>query len=79
MHILSYMSGDNRRSILHGIPMQHLDYIRKLFAKDGFKIKVRYRGPRKHRYVSGASVCSRFNARCNCLKADATTFAVYSR
>jgi hypothetical protein len=25
MHILHYMSGDNRQSILHGIPMQYLE------------------------------------------------------
>jgi hypothetical protein len=74
MHILHYMSGDNRQSILHGIPIQYLDEIRRLFATDGMKIKVRYRGPRFHN--AGRSWSSR---QSTCLKVDAKTFAVYKR
>ena len=72
MHILSYVSGDNRRSMLHGVPIEYLGEIRRLCAIDGTKVKVRYRGPRKHR-------SDRFNARSYCLKGDAVTFAVYRR
>jgi hypothetical protein len=74
MHILQYLSGDNRRSILHGIPMQYLDEVRRLFANDGYKIKVRYRGPRA--MDKGRSWATR---QSTCLKSRAVSFAVYSR
>ncbi len=74
MHILHYMSGENRRSILHGIPMQYLDQVKQLFANDGYKIKVRYRGPR-----SMDTGRSWFNRQSTCLKSRAVSFAVYAR
>lgn len=74
MHILHYMSGENRRSILHGIPMQYLDEIKRLFSNDGMKIKVRYRGPRA--MDRGRSW---FTRQSTCLKSRAGTFAVYAR
>jgi hypothetical protein len=74
MYILSYMSGENRRSIMHGIPMQYLAEIKRLFANDGMKIKVRYRGPRS--MDRGRSWATR---QSTCLKANAKTFAVYKR
>jgi hypothetical protein len=74
MHILHYMSGENRRSIMHGIPMQYLDQVKQLFANDGYKIKVRYRGPRA--MDRGRSWATR---QSTCLKSRAVTFAVYSR
>jgi hypothetical protein len=74
MYILSYMSGENRRSIMHGIPMQYLAEIKRLFANEGMKIKVRYRGPRsKDRGRSWA------NRQSTCLKSSAVSFAVYPR
>jgi hypothetical protein len=93
MHILQYKSGSDRQSIMHGIPMQYLDEIKRLFAIDGVKIKVRYRGPRSHRYNKGESRYrvqtkagiirginySVINAHSTCLKSDAVTFAVYRR
>jgi hypothetical protein len=74
MHILHYMSGENRRSIMHGIPMQYLDQVKQLFANDGYKIKVRYRGPRS--MDTGRYWAAR---KSTCLKSRAVTFAVYSR
>lgn len=85
MFVLQYKSSDMEQSILKGVPMQYLDEIRRLFAIDGIKIKIRYRGPRSHRYPKGARRWesgpnySVINAHSNCLKADATSFAVYRR
>jgi hypothetical protein len=72
MHILHYMSGDGRRSILHGIPMQYLDHVRQLFANDGYRIRIKYRGPRA--MDTGRSYYAR---KGTCLKSRAVTFAVY--
>ena len=74
MHILHYMSGENRRSIMHGIPMQYLDQVKQLFANDGYKIKVRYRGPRS--MDTGRYWAAR---QSTCLKSSAVSFAVYPR
>jgi hypothetical protein len=74
MNFLSYLSGDDRTSILHGVPIDYLDEIRLRFAICGFRIKVRFRGPRKHRRTM-----DRRNAQSYCLMADAVTFAVYRR
>ena len=85
MYVLQYVSGDDRQSIMHGIPMQYLNEIKHRFAIDGMKIKIRYRGPRSHRYPKGARRWesgpnySVINAHSTCLKADATSFAVYRR
>jgi hypothetical protein len=74
MYILSYMSGENRRSIMHGIPMQYLDQVKQLFANDGYRIRIKYRGPRA--MDTGRSYYAR---KGTCLKSSAVSFAVYSR
>jgi len=74
MNILSFLSGDNRTSIMHGIPIQYKDFILGLFRNEGCKIKIRYRGPRSHNVDR-----SPFNNRCSCLMKDATSFAIYRR
>ena len=74
LNVLAYLSGDDRTSIMHGIPIQYKNEILKLFREDGFKVKIRYRGPRVHNVNR-----TKFTNRCSCLMADATSFAVYKR
>jgi len=74
VNVLSYLSGDDRTSILHGIPIQYKNEILKLFREYGFKVKIRYRGPRVHNVNRG-----RINNRSSCLMGDATTFTVYPK
>ena len=84
MSFAQYASGKGRASIMHGVPVDMLDAVLGAFKAEGRKVKVRYRGPRAHRYAHHASK-KRFynldiiNAHSTCLKADATTFAVYRR
>ena len=70
----NYISGGDRTSIWHGIPIQHRNEVLRELKTEGIKVKIRYRGPRSHNTQRG-----RFNNRCSCLLADATTFAVYFR
>lgn len=71
-----------RASIMHGVPIAFLEQVRSIFAAEGRRIKIRYRGPRSHRYAHHVSK-KRFynldiiNAHSTCLKVDAVSFAVY--
>lgn len=84
MSFAQYASGKGRASIMHGVPVSMLDAVLVAFKAEGRKVKIRYRGPRAHRYANHVSK-KRFynldiiNAHSTCLKADATTFAVYRR
>jgi len=84
LNVNQYISGYGRKSILHRVPIAMLDQVLSAFKAEGRKVKVRYRGPRAHRYANHVSK-RRFynleiiNAHSTCLKSDATTFAVYHR
>jgi hypothetical protein len=73
-------------SLAKGIPIEMLDMVKWFFKEAGIDIRVKYRGPRKNqigimmRGVNG--VCYRRHAeqaQATCLKAYATSFAVYRK
>lgn len=64
-----YRSPTSETSIAKGIPATHDNFVSAHFLSEVMPISVRYRGPRRKSWA-GKSVC---------LKADATTFAIYPR
>lgn len=64
-----YRSPRNERSLYKGIPIKYLEAVQNVAVFQGKRIKVRYRGPRK----------GNGGTQSTCLKAYATTFAVYVR
>ena len=85
MNFNVYISPKGDHSVLKGVPIQYLEEIKRRFSDAGIRIKIRFRGPRAHRYPKGAQRWENgpnalvINAHSTCLKADATTFAVYHR
>jgi len=61
-----------RASSWHGIPIQYYDEVRKMMKAKGLVyLRYRFRGPRiSNRHCVG-------RGRANCVKQDATSFAVY--
>jgi len=60
-------------SLLSHVPIEELDTVRAHYQKRNLKIRVRYRGPRR----KDAHGKTTYNGRLECLKKDATHFAVY--
>jgi hypothetical protein len=54
-------------SFYKGVPVSYRDLVLKYYKTRGFKVKLRYRGPRTH------------GTQSYCTLGDATTFAVYVR
>lgn len=69
-----YVSPPWETSILKGVPVSLKDQFLDQARLVGFKVKIRYRGPRKHRLDR-----SRFTRQSSCILADAVTFTVYIR
>lgn len=65
LHTL-YRSPSNT-SLFKGVPIAMRERVLKYYKACGWKVKLRYRGPRVH----GTQSC--------CVLQDATTFAVYMR
>lgn len=61
-----YRSPSNT-SLFKGVPISMRERVLKYYKSMGWKVKLRYRGPRTH----GSQSC--------CVLRDATTFAVYIR
>ena len=60
-------------SLSKGHRIDTLDSIRALYKSAGVKIRVRFRGPRRKGYHGRTTICGQME----CLKNDATSFAVY--
>ena len=61
--------------------ISELESVRAQYRAQGQRIRVRYRGPRAQsvgRVMPSGYVRSSYNAKSDCLKADATHFVVYS-
>ena len=67
-HVLDtlYRSPSNT-SLFKGVPIEMRERVLKYYRAMGWKVKLRYRGPRTH------------GTQQNCVLRDATTFAVYIR
>lgn len=74
LSFINYLSGGDRESIWHGVPIRYRNEMLQELRKNDVKVKIRYRGPRAHNVGRG-----RLNNQGSCLMADATTFAVYFR
>lgn len=61
-----YRSPSNT-SLFKGVPISMRDRVLKYYKSMGWKVKLRYRGPRTH------------GSQSTCVLRDATTFAVYMR
>ena len=72
-------------ALAKGIPMEMLELVRRSYKAAGIKVRVVYRGPRAQsigRMMPGVNGYpsykrSAYSAQASCLKADATSFAVY--
>ena len=71
MQIVNFKSV-GRTSLYHGVPVTMRDEVLTYFKSIGIKVKLRYRGPRAHRYYR-----SSISRSTTCLMRDATSFAVY--
>ncbi len=70
--LYNYVSPPWEMSLYKGIPIHMMDYYLPIIrSMHNCKLRVKYRGPRKHRN------CSAVNRAATCLKADAVSFAVY--
>lgn len=65
LHTL-YRSPGNT-SLFKGVPIEQRERVLAYYKSMGWKVKLRYRGPRTH------------GTQQNCVLRDATTFAVYPR
>jgi hypothetical protein len=67
-HVLDtlYRSPSNT-SLFKGVPIEMRERVLAYYKSMGWKVKLRYRGPRTH------------GTQQNCVLRDATTFAVYPR
>lgn len=74
MNFGQYVSPPWETSIIKGVPVTHKDEFLHQARLAGFKVKIRYRGPRKHRLNR-----SPVTQRSSCILADAVTFTVYNR
>ena len=59
-------------AMFKNIPIVLLDDLKKSFANDGNKYRIRYRGPRAHNVTRHQS-----RRQSTCLKKDAVRFIVY--
>ena len=74
MNFGQFVSPPWETSIIKGVPVAHKDEFLHQARLAGFKVKLRYRGPRNHRMDR-----SKFTKQASCLLADAVTFTVYNR
>jgi len=74
--IQQYGSGLDRRSIVHGVPMQYRDQLVSIFNSVNIPVRVKYRGPRNTPADTGRSIIARQGT---CLKQNAKSFALYIR
>lgn len=74
--IQQYASDLNRRSIVHGVPMQYRDHLVSIFNSVHIPVRVKYRGPRNTPADTGRSTIARQGT---CLKQNAKSFALYVR
>lgn len=64
----------NHRALFSGVPISQLDTVKGILRKNGFKFRIRYRGPRFNIPTDNRP---RDLKRSTCLKVNATTFSVY--
>lgn len=76
MSLQTYRSPVEESSIFKGIPIQYYNskMMKKMVVLCGGKLRVKFRGPRKHNIDRAA-----YLNRSTCLRKDAVTFAVYYR
>ena len=61
-------------SLFKGVPITMRERVLEYYKSMGWKVKLRYRGPRKHNTLRNP-----YTNQSSCLMKDATTFAVYMR
>lgn len=61
-------------SLFKGVPVEMRDRVLSYYKAVGQKVKLRYRGPRKHNTFRSPNT-----KQSSCLMQDAKTFAVYMR
>lgn len=74
-HVLDtlYRSPSNT-SFFKGVPIEMRDRVLAYYKLMGWKVKLRYRGPRVHNTLRNP-----YTNQSSCLMKDAKTFAVYMR
>jgi len=66
--LAQYRSPTNEASVFKGIPIELLHFVRTTLHEKGLKYRTRYRGPSNPMYR---------RPQAHCIKAHATTFALY--
>lgn len=79
IRIDDYKSPEHEASLYKGIPIAMYDkcFMRLLSIWVGKPLRVKFRGPRRHRRSHIAHSWKNHQSQSYCLKADARTFAVY--
>lgn len=72
MHLEFYVSGETQVCLFHEIPICRLSKVKEILKQAKVKYRIRYRGPRKN---DGRG---RYQRQHDCLRKNATHFAVYS-
>jgi hypothetical protein len=74
LELLKQYSSPRNTSLFKGVPVELRDRVLSYYNAMGVKVKLRYRGPRKHNTFRSPNT-----KQSSCLMQDAKTFAVYMR